>query len=85
MNDQELRDRAQASLRAKSAFATHLTTYLLVNAMLIVIWAVSGGGAFWPLWPLLGWGIGIALHARLTYGQHQPNEERIQREMDRLR
>lgn len=40
----------------------HLTFYVLVNALLIGIWAASGGGYFWPIWPILGWGIGVAAH-----------------------
>jgi hypothetical protein len=27
--------------------------------MLIVIWATTGAGYFWPIWPLLGWGVGL--------------------------
>jgi hypothetical protein len=34
----------------------HLTVYAIVNVMLIGIWAASGGGYFWPIWPLMGWG-----------------------------
>jgi class 3 adenylate cyclase len=41
----------------------HLTTYVLVNVLLIGIWAASGGGYFWPIWPILGWGIGVGCHA----------------------
>jgi eukaryotic-like serine/threonine-protein kinase len=41
----------------------HLTIYLLVNLLLIGIWAASGGGYFWPIWPILGWGFGVAAHA----------------------
>jgi eukaryotic-like serine/threonine-protein kinase len=40
----------------------HLTIYLLVNLFLIGIWAASGGGYFWPVWSILGWGIGVAAH-----------------------
>ena len=40
----------------------HLTIYLLVNVFLSGIWAASGGGYFWPIWPVLGWGLGLALH-----------------------
>ena len=43
-------------------FKTHLTFYLLVNVFLIGIWAASGAGYFWPIWPMLGWGIGLAAH-----------------------
>ncbi len=44
------------------SFKTHLTVYSLVNLFLIGIWAASGGGYFWPIWPILGWGIALALH-----------------------
>src|SRR5207244_8137411 len=27
------------------------------------IWAATGGGYFWPIWPILGWGIAVACHA----------------------
>jgi class 3 adenylate cyclase len=44
------------------SFRIHLTVYILVNVMLVAIWAASGGGYFWPVWPLLGWGIGVGAH-----------------------
>jgi class 3 adenylate cyclase len=46
----------------RQSFKIHLTLYLLVNVLLIGIWAASGGGYFWPVWPILGWGIGVAAH-----------------------
>jgi len=36
-----------------------VAAYLAVNLLLIVIWAATGAGYFWPIWPLLGWGIGL--------------------------
>jgi class 3 adenylate cyclase len=47
----------------RQSVKTHLTVYLLVNLFLIGIWAASGGGYFWPVWPILGWGLGVAFHA----------------------
>src|SRR5947209_414485 len=41
----------------------HVTVYLVVNAVLIGIWAAAGAGYFWPVWPILGWGIGLGCHA----------------------
>jgi hypothetical protein len=41
----------------------HATVYLVVNVMLIAIWAAAGGGYFWPIWSILGWGIGLGCHA----------------------
>lgn len=47
----------------RTSVRIHVTIYALVNLMLIAIWAASGGGYFWPIWPLLGWGIGVGSHA----------------------
>jgi class 3 adenylate cyclase len=69
----------------------HFTTFLLVNLMLIGLWAASGGGYFWPIWPILGWGIGVGCHAApllATRGRrHEPRaiEPSIPRERDRDR
>ena len=37
----------------------HVRTYVAVCSMLVVIWALTGAGHFWPIWPILGWGIGV--------------------------
>lgn len=42
-----------------AAFEGHVRTYLAVMALLVVIWALTGMGYFWPIWPMLGWGIGV--------------------------
>ena len=46
----------------------HLRVYILVNLMLIGIWAATGAGYFWPIWPILGWGIGVGSHAAPLHG-----------------
>ena len=86
--DEALRKRAIHRLRKKAEFRSHLTAYLLVNAFLVVIWAVtSPGGYFWPIWPMLGWGVGIGFHAWETFGpaRREITDEQIRREMDKLR
>jgi 2TM domain len=39
---------------------------------------------FWPVFPIVGWGIGLFFHARATFWTGRYSEHRIQREMDRL-
>jgi hypothetical protein len=39
-------------------------TYLAVMALLWLVWLVTGTGYPWPIWPMLGWGIGVAGHHR---------------------
>jgi class 3 adenylate cyclase len=46
----------------RQSFKIHLTLYVLVNVFLIGIWAASGGGYFWPVWSILGWGLAVAAH-----------------------
>ena len=47
--------------KARAEFKTHLSVYIVVNAMLWLIWFFTGGiHAYpWPIWPTAGWGIGI--------------------------
>jgi hypothetical protein len=44
-------------------FALHLFTYSAVMGLLILIWAVTGAGFFWPFFALFGWGFGMGFHA----------------------
>jgi hypothetical protein len=82
---ESLRTLAAAQVEKKQDFTIHLAAYLAVNAFLVVIWAVSGGG-FWPIFPIVGWGIGLALHAWSVYGRNpMTSEARIGAEEERLR
>ncbi|HEY7270710.1 MAG TPA: 2TM domain-containing protein [Dehalococcoidia bacterium] len=83
--DVELRERALRQLKKKRDFVAHLVTYVLVNAFVLIIWATTGSGFFWPIFPIAGWGIGLAFHAWDVYYHEEPTEEDIQREMARLR
>ena len=53
------------------SYEVHLRFYILVIAMLVAIWGLTGGGHFWPVWPALGWGIGVASH-RVCLPQRTP-------------
>ncbi len=82
MDDQERRDAAIKRINDKRDFKTHAVSYVVVNISLIGVWAVSGGGYFWPGWVMAGWGIGLVLHGWQTYRGERPiTEEGIQREM----
>lgn len=82
---QDLRDRAIARLKQQRDFGAHLLAYLLINAFLIGIWAVTGAGFFWPVFPLFAGGIGLAFNARDAYWRRPPSEDQIRHEMQRLR
>ena len=40
----------------------------LVTAILLVVWAATGAGYFWPLWPLLGMTIALLVGLYRAYG-----------------
>lgn len=41
------------------AVPRHVREYLAVMTLLVAIWAVTGGGYFWPVWPMVGWGLAL--------------------------
>ena len=80
----DLRERALTQIRKKHEFHAHVAAYVLVNAMLVAIYFLTDpGGFFWPVFPILGWGIGLFFHGWDVYSA-APTEERIRKEMARL-
>jgi hypothetical protein len=82
--EQELREEAVSRLKKKRDFRAHVFIYVAVNVMLVVIWAVTGSGFFWPIFPILGWGVGVAANAWDVYGRKPISEDEIRRETERL-
>jgi hypothetical protein len=58
--------------KKRRGFYGHAATFVLVNAFLFALNAVTGGG-FWAFWPLFGWGFGLAMH---LLSAALPNRER---------
>lgn len=77
------RETAVRRLKARREFRNHVAIYLIVNALLVVIWAATGAGYFWPIWPMAGWGIGVAFNAWAVYFERPITEDEIRREMER--
>jgi hypothetical protein len=38
-----------------------MVAYVVVNAFLVLVWAMTGAGYFWPAWIIAGWGVGMLL------------------------
>lgn len=83
--DTELRERAIKRLKKRRDFRAHILVYTLVNAFLVVIWAVTTpGGFFWPIFPIVGWGIGVVMNAWDVYFADDFTEEDIEKEIEHL-
>jgi hypothetical protein len=53
---------------AAVAFKRHLAIFVVVGVFFVAVWAASGAGSFWPIWALLGWGLGLGIHGAKLIG-----------------
>jgi hypothetical protein len=88
MSEEEIYKRAKKRVEEKKGFFNHLAVYVVVNLMLILIWAFTSRGYPWFFWPLGGWGIGLIFHflGVFVFGKTTAWEEReIEKEAEKLR
>jgi 2TM domain len=80
-------DRALWEIAKKRAsFKGHLLSYIVVNGFLWLMWAFmrpENAGRPWPIWPTLGWGIGLVMHFLSAY--IFPRENSVENEFQKLK
>jgi len=79
-----LRARALKRLKDKRDLKAHLLAYVSVNLLLVATWYTTSRGFFWPVFPMFGWGIGLAFHV-WDVASPEPTEDDVRAEMDSLR
>ena len=79
-----LEHEARRRAAAKLGWYIHASVYIAVNLMLVTLAATSGRS--WAIFPVLGWGIGLAAHGIVVFlvlgGLHQ---RMVEREREALR
>jgi len=68
---------AQGGIYADHAvrgFIVHAYVYVGVNILLFILNIVDTPHKLWFVWPLVGWGIGLAVHGFLVFRGHQHRE-----------
>jgi signal transduction histidine kinase len=55
-----------------NALPLHVALSALAGLVTSIVWAVTGGGYYWPAWVWLGVGIPVAIHGIIRYGLSQP-------------
>jgi 2TM domain len=85
MEESELREQAKRRLEERRGFWNFAATVVVVSVLLVVIWAVTDQGYFWPVWPIAGMGLALGLQSWKVFGQKPITESEIQREMQRQR
>ncbi|OGO30628.1 MAG: hypothetical protein A2Z29_11025 [Chloroflexi bacterium RBG_16_56_11] len=88
MSEEEIYQVARKRVEEKKGFFNHLAVYIVVNIVLVLVWAFSGAGYPWFLWPLGGWGIGIVFHfLGVFFFNKETNWERneVEKEAEKIR
>jgi hypothetical protein len=86
-DEERLIRRARKRVAMKTGFLVHLLVYVLVNLGLFALNA-SVPGPRWHVFPLLGWGFGLAIHGIVVLVSLQGEGMRdrmIANEVERLR
>ena len=87
MSEEEIYREAKKRVEEKKGFFIHLIVYIVVNIMLVFIWAFPSGGGFpWFIYPLGGWGIGLIFHflGVFVFGG-KSDKAAIEKEADKIR
>ena len=69
MTEEKLRQIARKRAKAKLDFYIHLVVFVCINALLFAIWYITLGpsGFPWFIFPLIGWGIALVIHAIVAF------------------
>lgn len=87
MSEHELQRLARRRVQQKMGFYIHAAVFVAVNLGLALL-GLAGGHRGWQLWPLAGWGIGLAIHGFVTFARLNGDglrEQMMAREVERLR
>lgn len=66
----------------RASLRIHIVVFVFIQLLLVAVWASTGAGFPWFVFPLLGWGAGLAAHAamasesRWLYGNDRDDELR---------
>jgi hypothetical protein len=83
--EEELREVAKQRVEKRRDLGTHAVVFAVVNAAIVAIWALTGGGYFWPAWVIGLWGVGLILNVWDVYFRRPVTEHDIEQELKRLR
>lgn len=86
LSPDELERLAQKRAGAKLGWYVHAVVYVTVNLFIFLISRYAFGSRPWSPIPLMGWGLGLALHGFSVFvlGGSGLRERLVQQERDRL-
>jgi len=86
MTEEQMYEEASKRVKDRKRFYGGLVTYLIVNAVLVVIWALSGQGYPWFLWPLGIWGVFVlGDYLRVFVFGKGSDQQAIEKEVEKMK
>lgn len=70
--------------RERRFMALHLSVSFAIAVMLLVIWMLAGLHYFWPVWPILGLAVPLAVHEWLARDRSGAREQELAQRVDVL-
>jgi hypothetical protein len=87
LSEDEIYEQAKKRVEEKKGFFIHFTVYIIVNIILVLIWAFAADRGFpWFVFPLGGWGIGLLFHyLEVFVFENLSNRAAIEKEAERIK
>jgi len=87
MSEEQIYEEARKRLEARKGFYKHLVVYVVVNIILVIIWAFPAGRGYpWFLWVLGFWGLGVLFNFFDVFVWPRKGDKRaIEKEVDKIR
>ena len=87
MSEEKIYEEARLRVKSKKDFWRNFGAWAVVNAILIVIWALTDVGGYpWFLWPLCIWGIFILFnYLRVFVFKQKSDTSAIEKEAEKIR
>lgn len=87
LSSEEIERLARKRAGAKLGWYLHAAIYVVVNLFIFALSSYAFGHRPWSVFPLIGWGVGLALHGISVFMLGQGSsfrENLVQRERERL-
>jgi uncharacterized membrane protein YecN with MAPEG domain len=81
LSETTARNMAVKRLQRKRKVIGDAVAYVVINAFLVVVWAINDRSYFWPGWVLAGWGTLLLLDIWNAFFRKQITEADIEREL----
>ena len=83
MSDNDARHAAVQRLQRKRGFVNYVVGAIGISIVMVIIWALSGRGYFWPGWVMAGFAVGLIFMGIGVFTNKPITEAEIQQEMQK--